>query len=319
MPNESILSAEDVRLYYRTRRGTVKAVDRVSFKLKRGETLAIVGESGSGKSSLSRAIIRLLPRNVYAYDGKIFLNGTDIMKLSKEEFRKQVRWRKISMVFQGALNSLNPVIKVGDQIAEPLILHMRMDKNEASKKARNSLKQVGIDETFADRYPFELSGGMRQRVVIAMALITNPDIVILDEPTSALDVITQANIMNMLKILKKEKSLTYIIITHDIALASELADRVATMYAGQIVEIASAEEFYSNPKHPYTQKLMKSVPTLRGDKELESIPGSPPNLINPPNGCRFHPRCEYAMEICSRKEPPFFGDEDHPVKCWLYR
>ncbi len=314
----ALLKVEDLVMYYRTHKGTVKAVDHVSFEIEKGETLAIVGESGCGKSSLSRAIIRLLPRNVETYEGKVFLNGTNIMELSEERFRKEVRWRKISMVFQGALNALNPVLKVGEQVAEPLVIHMGMDKKEALKEAREMIKQVGIAEAFVDRYPFELSGGMRQRIVIAMALITDPDLVILDEPTSALDVITQANVMNLLKRLKKERDLTYIFITHDIALASELADKMATMYAGQIIELANSESYFGKPLHPYTQKLLGSVPTLREDKEIAPIPGTPPNLLNPPVGCRFRPRCDQAMEICE-KEPPMFSLDGHRVKCWLYR
>ncbi len=314
----ALLKVEDLVMYYRTRKGTVKAVDHVSFEIEKGETLAIVGESGCGKSSLSRAIIRLLPRNVETYEGKVFLNGTNIMELSEERFRKEVRWRKISMVFQGALNALNPVLKVGEQVAEPLVIHMGMGKKEALKEAREMIKQVGIAEAFVDRYPFELSGGMRQRIVIAMALITDPDLVILDEPTSALDVITQANVMNLLKRLKKERDLTYIFITHDIALASELADKMATMYAGQIIELADSESYFGKPLHPYTQKLLGSVPTLREDKEIAPIPGTPPNLLNPPVGCRFRPRCDQAMEICE-KEPPMFSLDGHRVKCWLYR
>ncbi len=315
----ALLEVNDLVMYYRTRKGTVKAVDHVSFEIEKGETLAIVGESGCGKSSLSRAIIRLLPRNVEVYEGKVFLNGTNIMELSEEQFRKEIRWRKISMVFQGALNALNPVLKVGEQVAEPLIIHMGMDKKEAIREAREMIKQVGIAEAFVDRYPFELSGGMRQRIVIAMALITDPDLVILDEPTSALDVITQANVMNLLKRLKKERDLTYIFITHDIALASELADKMATMYAGQVIELADSESYFGKPLHPYTQKLLGSVPTLREDKEITSIPGTPPNLLNPPVGCRFRPRCDQAMEICEEEPPMFSLDGEHRVKCWLYR
>ncbi len=313
-----LLSVSNLRLYYRTTKGVVKAVDDVSFNINRGETLAIVGESGCGKSSLSKAIIRLLPRNVHTYEGKVLLNGTDLMSMDEETFRKEVRWRKISMVFQGALNALNPVLKVGYQVAEPLIIHMGIKEKEAIERAKEILVKLGLSEEFAERYPFELSGGMKQRAVIAMALITSPDLIILDEPTSALDVITQANIMNMLKELKKSREQTFIFITHDISVASELADKVATMYAGQIVEIAPADTFYEEPLHPYTQKLMKSVPTLRRDKTLESIPGAPPNLIDPPSGCRFHPRCERAMDICRKEDPPIF-ERGHSVKCWLYR
>lgn len=316
---DTVLSVKNLRLYFRTRKGTVKAVDNVSFDLRRGETLAVVGESGCGKTSLARAIIRLLPRNVERYEGVISLNGTDVMKLSEEEFRKRVRWQKISYVFQGSQNALNPVLKVGFQIAEPLMVHKGLSKEEALAEARRYLRLVGIHESFLDRYPFELSGGMRQRAVIAMALITQPDVVILDEPTSALDVITQANIMNLLKRIRQEMNISYIFITHDVPLTSELADKVAVMYAGQIVELASADEFYVSPKHPYAEKLMASVPTLRTDKKLEFIPGSPPSLINPPQGCRFHPRCPFAYEKCLREEPPPYDLGGGAfVKCWLF-
>ncbi len=315
----TILSVKDLKLYFKTRKGTVKAVDGVSFELRRGETLAIVGESGCGKTSLARAIIRLLPRNVERFEGVVNFNGMDLMKLSEEEFRKKIRWQKISYVFQGSQNALNPVLKVGFQIAEPLMIHKGLSKEEALAEAKRYLRLVGIHESFLDRYPFELSGGMRQRAVIAMALITNPDIVILDEPTSALDVITQANIMNLLKRIKQEMNISYIFITHDVPLTSELADRVAVMYAGQIVELADADDFYISPKHPYSEKLMASVPTLRTDKKLEFIPGTPPSLINPPPGCRFHPRCPFAYERCLREEPPQYNIKGSSfVKCWLY-
>ncbi|MCD6563326.1 MAG: ABC transporter ATP-binding protein [Thermoproteales archaeon] len=315
---DNILEVKNLKLYYDTRKGIVKAVDNVSFTLKRGETLAIVGESGCGKSSMAKAIIRLLPRNVHTYSGEVFFDGKDIMKYDDNRFRREVRWRKISMVFQGAQNSLNPVLKVGFQIAEPLMIHEGLKKEEAIKRAREALKLVGIHEAFIDRYPFELSGGMKQRVVIAMALVTRPEILILDEPTSALDVITQANIMNLLKRLRKEFNFTYIFITHDIALSSELADKVAVMYAGEIVELASAEVFYGEPNHPYSRKLMASVPTLRTDKKLEFIPGAPPSLINPPPGCRFAPRCPFAMDKCKEEPPVYDLGEGHFVKCWLF-
>ncbi|MEM4981945.1 MAG: ABC transporter ATP-binding protein, partial [Candidatus Bathyarchaeia archaeon] len=288
---EEILKIKDLRLYYRTLRGTVRAVDSISFHLYKGETLAIVGESGCGKTSTAIAIMRLLPRNIDVYEGEIILDGVNIMQMDDERFRKEISWRKISMVFQGAMNSLNPVIKVGFQVAEPLIIHAKMDKNKALSKARELLELVGLPAFVADRYPHELSGGMKQRVVIAMALALNPNIVILDEPTSALDVITQANIMNLLKKLKKESSLSYILITHDLALSSELADKIAVMYGGKIVEYGTSEQIYSDAKHPYSQKLLASIPTLRTDKKLEFIPGAPPDLISPPPGCRFHPRC----------------------------
>lgn len=316
---ENVLDVRDLHLYYATRKGTVKAVDKVSFSLSKGETLALVGESGCGKSSLAKAIIRLLPRNIEEHTGEVLLEKQNIMELNDKRFRQEVRWKKISMVFQGAMNSLNPVLKVGYQVAEPLLIHANMDKKEALNRAMEALRIVGIHESFVERYPFELSGGMRQRTVIAMALVTNPKILILDEPTSALDVITQANIMNLLKQLKNKMELSYIFITHDIALSSELADRVAVMYAGEIAEIADAEEFYSKPAHPYAQKLMASVPTLRTDKKLEFIPGAPPSLIGPPPGCRFHPRCPYAFDKCTKERPTSLDlGPSHYIRCWLY-
>jgi len=313
-----LLEVKDLHMYFSTRKGPVKAVDEISFKINRGETLALIGESGCGKSSLAKAILRLLPRNIDAYKGHVYLNGEDLMELDENEFGKLVRWVKISMVTQAALNSLNPVIKVGQQVAEPLIIHNGVDEETALKKAKEVLSLVGIPEAFAERYPFELSGGMRQRAIIATALITNPDLIILDEPTSALDVLTQANIMNLLKKIRKELDLSFILITHDIALSSELADKVAVMYAGQIVELGDAETFYKSPLHPYSTKLMASVPTLRTDKKLGFIPGFPPTLIDPPKGCRFAPRCSHRFEKCSEDPLVVNLGNDRYVKCWLY-
>ena len=314
-----VLSIKGLYLYYRVRAGLVKAVDGVSIDLYNEESLAVIGESGSGKSSFARALLRLLPRNVYRFDGSIYIDGEDVMKLSDEEFDSRIRWNKISMVPQASMNALNPVIKIGEQLAEPLVIHKNMSKREALEKAREMLRFVGIPQEFMDRYPFELSGGMRQRVVIAMALITQPSLVILDEPTSALDVLTQASIMNLLKRIKNDRKISYIFITHDIALSSEISDRVAVMYAGQIVEYSNADQFYREPQHPYSQLLLSSVPTLREDKNIRFIPGEPPSLLNPPPGCRFHPRCPYAMDICRREEPPviYMNGSSH-VRCWLY-
>jgi peptide/nickel transport system ATP-binding protein len=314
-----VLQVKDLKLYYSTRKGIVKAVDDVSFVLNKGETLAVVGESGCGKSSMAIAVMRLLPRNVNTYQGSIMLEGEDIGKFDDTLLREKVLWRKISMVFQGAMNSLNPVLKIGFQIAETLLEHEKITKKEALAVAKNSLEPVRLPGFIADQYPHELSGGMKQRVMIAMALVLNPKIVILDEPTSALDVITQANIINLLKRLKKERELSYIFITHDLAVASELADKIAVMYGGKIVEHGTAEQIYEYPQHPYTQKLIASIPVLRGEKKLEFIPGAPPDLINPPPGCRFHPRCPYAMEVCRVKEPPQFEVKDGgKAACWLH-
>jgi len=300
-------------------RGLVKAVDDISFSLHKGETLAIIGESGCGKSSLAKAILRLLPRNTGLYKGSIFLENEDIAKLEESEFRKKVLWKKIAIVPQASMNALNPVLKIVDQVIEPLTVDGEVTRDVAEKNAVELFKYIGIPVEFLHRYPFELSGGMRQRVCIAMALIANPSIVILDEPTSALDVLTQANIMNLLKQLKKERNLSYIFITHDIALSSELADNVGVMYAGKLVEVSPADEFFNEPKHPYAKLLLSSVPVIRKESKLSTIPGTPPSLINPPPGCRFHPRCPYAVEKCRKEEPPIINiGSSITIRCWLY-
>ena len=313
----SVLKVEELRLFFRASYGVVRAVDGASFELASGRTLAVLGESGCGKTSLAKAILRLLPRNVDAYEGRVFLGGTDIMKFTDEKFRREVRWKKMSMVSQAAMNALNPVLKVGFQVAEPLLLDGRTGKERAYERAREVFRIVGIPADFMDRYAFELSGGMRQRAIIAMSLITDPMLVILDEPTSALDVLTQAGIMNALKKIKQEVGQSFMLITHDIATSSELADEVLCMYAGQIVEQSKAERFYREPLHPYAQKLMASVPTLRQDRKPDFIPGQPPSLFNPPEGCRFADRCHKRFERCDQ-EPPLFQHRDETVKCWLY-
>lgn len=312
------LNIKNLVMYYRTLKGEVKAVDDVSFSLLKGETVAIIGESGCGKSSLAKSIIRLLPRNVSVYRGAILFNGLNLMDLDEETFTREIRWTKISYVPQAALNSLNPIIKIGDQMIEPLLLRLKMSKSEALERAAKTLRAVGVNETFLHHYPFELSGGMKQRVIIAMSLLTNPELMILDEPTSSLDVLTQANIMNLLKNIRKEMGLSMIFITHDVSLSSELADKVAVMYAGQIIEFNDAETFYRNPSHPYSQKLMESVPTLKTDKELDFIPGSPPSLLDPPKGCRFAERCPFVFEKCTMVPPITYLNGGFYVRCWLY-
>jgi oligopeptide/dipeptide ABC transporter ATP-binding protein len=317
MEKKSLLNVEDLKLYFRTSKGVVQAVDGVDFALPANEAVVIIGESGCGKTSFAKALLRLLPRNIHEYSGRVYVNGQDTMKLNDEEYREQVRWVKISMVPQAAMNSLNPVLKVGDQVAEPLIVHSGLTKEESLERAKQMFKLVGVPVDFINRYAFELSGGMRQRVAIAMALATNPQLVVLDEPTSALDLLTQANIMNLLKRVKKETDASFILITHDIATSSELADRVIVMYAGQIVEDGDAHRFFESPLHPYSQKLMASVPRLRATMEPEFITGQPPSLINPPTGCRFADRCPKRFEKCV-EEPPLFEVEGRKVRCWLY-
>ena len=245
------------------------------------------------------------------------MNGTDIVKLSDSDFDKKIRWKKISMVFQGAMNTLDPVYTIGDQMRE--IMEQHRFKGNFKKIILESLKQVGLDKSIANRYPHELSGGMKQRVVIAMALLLEPEIVIADEPTTALDVLVQAQIMNLLKTLKKEKRMTIILITHDVALISEIADKIAIMYAGQIVEFGPSSQIYKNAKHPYTQALLSAIPKLHStDKQIHFIKGNPPNLLNLASGCRFYSRCPHAMDIC-KEDPPEIKTENGYVRCWLYK
>ncbi|MCK5130149.1 MAG: ABC transporter ATP-binding protein [Clostridiales bacterium] len=312
-----LLEIKDLYLHFTTQIGPVQAVDGVDFKMKKNEAVVILGESGCGKSSLTKAILRLLPRNVGKYEGKVLLNGEDTMLLDDEDYRQQIRWKKMSLVPQAAMTSLNPVLKVGDQVAEPLIIGEGMDKDLAMEKAAEYFQYVGVPVDFLSRYAFELSGGMRQRAALAMALITEPDLVILDEPTSALDVLTQCNIMNLLKRIKMENQASFILVTHDIATSSELANRVAVMYAGEIIEVSDSEIFFNKPLHPYAQKLMASVPRLRGNDELEFIVGKPPSLIGLPEGCRFAPRCPFKHERCD-KNPPVVEIGTSLVKCWLH-
>jgi oligopeptide/dipeptide ABC transporter ATP-binding protein len=295
----------------------VQAVDGVDFNLTYNRAVVVVGESGCGKTSLAKAILRLLPKNIDTFSGHVYLNGTDVMAYDDEEFRQNVRWIKMSLVPQAAMNALNPVIRVGDQVAEPAMIHLGVKQNEAMEMARKMFQNVGVPADFLVRYPFELSGGMRQRAAIAMSLVTSPLLIVLDEPTSALDLLTQANIMNVLKRIKHEFETSYILITHDIATSSELADDVAVMYAGQIVEVGDTPRFFPAPLHPYSQKLMNSVPRLHGNKEPDFIIGQPPSLISPPTGCRFAARCPSRFDKCV-EDPPTFTIEGRRVKCWLY-
>ncbi len=314
----ALLQVEDLFLHYRSSMGIVQAVDGITFDVGNKQALAIIGESGCGKSSLVRAVLRLLPRNVARYSGRVLIGGTDVMAFSDERFRRDVRWVKTSFVPQAAMNSLNPVIKIGEQVSEPLLSHGLMKKAEALEQTGEVLKHVGVPGDFFRRYPFELSGGMRQRVAIAMALVTNPPLVLLDEPTSALDVLTQANIMNTLKRIKQESDRSFVIISHDVAACSELADSVAVMYGGQMVEIATASDFFSEPLHPYSQMLMDSVPRLRQKKQPEFIPGQPVLLIEPGKGCRFGPRCPHCKSACEQQPPVITRDNGRKVNCWIY-
>ncbi len=291
----------------------------MDISLPKGRTTVILGESGCGKSSLARAVLRLLPYNVARYDGQVLLDGIDVTGLTERQYRRQVRWVRASLVPQAVMNSLNPVVKVAAQIAEPLYVHgIVRSRKEAMIRVRELFRLVGVPEGFLGRYPFEFSGGMRQRAAIAMALVAGPGLVVLDEPTSALDLLTQANIMNTLKEIKWRMGVTFMLITHDISTSSELADDIGVMYAAWLVERASAGDFFVNPLHPYSKMLMDSVPRLHELKEPKSIPGAPPNLLAPPAGCRFAPRCPRRFEKCDREPPVFEPKDGRYVKCWLY-
>ncbi|OYT51771.1 MAG: dipeptide/oligopeptide/nickel ABC transporter ATP-binding protein [Desulfurococcales archaeon ex4484_204] len=314
----ALLDVKKLKIYYYTLSGIVKAVDNVTFSLEKGEVLGLAGESGCGKSTLGYGLIGLIPPPGRVAGGSIVLDGKELTKLSSEELRK-VRWNEISMIFQGAMNALNPVYTVGFQLAEPLIIHKGFTKREALERAAELLEAVGLHRNMVRRYPHELSGGQKQRVVIAMSLILNPKLVIADEPTTALDVVVQAQIMNLFKKIKNEYRLSIIFITHDLSLIAEIADRVAIMYAGKIVEIGSSEQVFNNPYHPYTKGLLNSIPRIRHKEKITWIPGVPPDLRAPPPGCRFHPRCPYAMDVCRREEPEMKAVEPgHYVACWLY-
>jgi peptide/nickel transport system ATP-binding protein len=315
-PSHVKLSVVGLNASYFTSKGIVKAVDNITFAINENESLGIAGESASGKSTLGSALLRALQSPGKIIGGKVIIDGIDIVKLTDNDFNKSIRWKKIAMIFQGAMNTLDPVYKIGDQMRE--IMQQHQFKGNIEDCILESLEQVGLDRDIAKRYPHELSGGMKQRVVIAMALLMKPDIIIADEPTTALDVLVQAQIINLLKTLKKENGMTIILITHDLGIISEIADKIAIMYAGQLVEIGRASEIYENPKHPYTQALISAIPILQhNSKRLEFIKGNPPDLTRPLPGCRFYERCPHAMDIC-KEDPPEFATETGFTRCWLY-
>lgn len=314
----AFLDIERLFLQYATARGSVRAVDDVSISIEsRGTALGLIGETGSGKSSLAMSIARILPGNVARYEGVASLDGLDLMALSNDEYRNQVRWKRVSVVFQGSMNGFNPVMKLGRQIAEPMVALGGESKGAALIRARELLESVGLSGDVAGRYPHELSGGMKQRVAIAMALSMNPELLILDEPTSALDVSVQAQIMNLLKKLKWDTGVTMIFVTHDIALASEISDFVAVMYAGQIREHGPVDDVLSAPADPYTADLIASMPVLHGETTPKFVAGVAPDPVSPPKACRFHDRCSKAFDRC-HDEPPRLYDvaEAHKARCF---
>lgn len=315
---EKVLDVKNLEIDFHTYAGDVKAIRNVSFHLNRGETLAIVGESGSGKSVTTRTIIGLLAQNAEIVGGEIDFHNKNLLKIKERDWRK-IRGNEISMIFQDPMTSLDPTMKIGQQIAEPLIKHKGAGKKEAWKKALEMMKAVGIPdaEKRINQYPHQFSGGMRQRIVIAIALICEPEILLADEPTTALDVTVQAEILDLMKDLQKKIGTSIIFITHDLGVVAGMADRVSVMYAGEILEYGSVDDIFYNPQHPYTWGLINSMPTLKS-KKLESIPGTPPNLLDPPKGDPFAPRNKYAMKIDLERKPPFFKVSDgHYAATWL--
>jgi peptide/nickel transport system ATP-binding protein len=308
--------------HYKTQRGFVKAVDDVSFNVDEKEAVGLAGESGCGKTTVALSLLKILPVGGIIKGGHIFFRDIDIVKLSEEEVRKKIRWKKISLVFQGAMNALNPVSKVEDQIAEAIMTHEPdVKKADAIERGKKLFELVGIEQSRISNYPHEFSGGMRQRAMLAMALATNPELLIADEPATALDVIVQAQVLKLIKELKEKLGLSLILITHDLSIITETCDSVVIMYAGKIAESGSVAAVYKERLHPYTQGLVGAFPSILAPKtRMVSIPGSPPDLLNPPSGCRFNPRCKYAMDICKKKEPALVDiGKGHRVACHLHK
>ncbi|HDG61878.1 MAG: dipeptide/oligopeptide/nickel ABC transporter ATP-binding protein [Thermotoga sp. 4484_232] len=314
----TVLSVEKLKVYYRTEKGLVRAVDNVTFSINEEETIGLVGESGCGKSTLGSTLLKILPNNAIV-EGKIFLNGEEIVSKPEKEMQK-IRGVKVSMIFQDPMTSLNPIMKIEDHFIETILTHRPdLTRDEAMEMAIKALESVGIDKSRIRDYPFQFSGGMRQRVMIALAIVLNPVMLIADEPTTSLDVIVQAQILELLKDLKNKYKMSMLLITHDLGVVAEMADRIGVMYAGHLVELGKSEKIYYEPKHPYTKALLESIPNTNvEDRELRFIPGSPPDLVDPPKGCRFAPRCQKARKICWEKEPPIFDVDGTQVKCWIY-
>ncbi len=314
-----LLEVGDLRIEFGTQAGTVHAVDGVSFSLEQGKALGLAGESGCGKTTTALSLMRLLPYNGKIAGGSIKFQGRDLVKSSEAMLRK-IRWKEISIVFQGAMNSLNPVQRVGKQIAEPILLHEDVEEDEAMKRVGDLLELVGIPQKRMNEYPHEFSGGMRQRVMIAMALACNPKLVIADEPVTALDVMIQAQILELLERLRKELHLSMILISHDLSVIADTCDQVAIMYGGKIAESGATMEVFTDPKHPYTQGLVSAFPDIRGRRFMpEAIPGQVPSLISPPSGCVFHPRCKFSFDRCTMAEPALTAlTPSRQAACFLF-
>lgn len=303
MSENNFLEVRNLTIHYETKQETVYAVNDVSFSMKKGETLGLVGETGAGKTTIARAILGILPvPPAVVKGGEILLNGNDVLKMSEKEMHG-IRGKQITMIFQDPMTALNPVMTVGRQIEEVVELHEHLSKHEAKKRAEEMLEMVGIPAGRYGEYPHQFSGGMKQRVVIAMALACNPDLLLADEPTTALDVTIQAQVLDLMRKLNKEKNTSCILITHDLGVVAEMCDKVAVVYAGQILEAGSLEDIFDHPSHPYTVGLFGAIPSLDGDEEmLHPVPGMTPNPADLPSGCKFHPRCKHCTEECKNTE-----------------
>jgi oligopeptide/dipeptide ABC transporter ATP-binding protein len=317
---QTLLQISDLQVHYPVRTGTVKGVDHINLSVYKGETLGLVGESACGKSTLGRAILGLVPEPGQIVGGQVLFQGEDLVEKGEKEMA-QIRGKNISMIFQDPMTSLNPLQRIGDHFYETIRTHEPgVSKAEARERAGEMFDHLGIQRERLMDYPHQLSGGMRQRVMIGLALILNSDLVLADEPTTSLDVIVEAQILDLLKDLKAAYHMTLVLISHNLGIVAELADRLAVMYAGKLVEVAPALDLFDKPYHPYTQGLLASVPNIRlEDEELRTMPGAPPDLIHPPEGCRFHPRCAHAMERCGYEEPPYREvTGERWTACWLY-
>ncbi len=316
----ALLEVRNLKAYFATMSGDVKAVDDVSFDVEKGEATGLAGESGCGKTTTALSILRILPSNGRIIGGNVFFKGVDIVGLDEDAVREDIRWKEISIVFQGAMNAMNPVYKVGDQIVEGIKLHEPdVVDEDAWDRAGKLMELVGIEAARLDNYPHEFSGGMRQRAMIAMALACNPSLVIADEPSTALDVIVAAQVLRLIRELKDKLNLGMMLITHDLSIIAELCDRAAIMYAGKIAEYGDVVTIFKDALHPYTKGLISAFPDVTSEHhEMVSIPGLPPDLLNPPEGCRFHPRCQYAMDICKKEIPEYLEvKKGHFVACHL--
>lgn len=320
---EMLLEVKDLKTYFTITAGQVKAVDGVSFSVSRGESIGLVGESGCGKTTTALSVIKLLPENGRITGGRIIFDGRDITDLQDKDLRS-FRWKEVSMIFQGAMNALNPVQRVCDQIAEALLIHEDIKREQAMVRVKELFDLVELDSNLMQSYPHEFSGGMRQRAIIAMALACNPKLIIGDEPTTALDVMVQAQIIDLLNDLRRKLNMSMIMITHDLSIITETCDRICVMYAGKVVETGHTRQVVGRPRHPYTEKLIGAFPNIYKERRLvDSIPGDPPDLYNPPAGCRFAARCHRCLgDICREKEPPLLASDEgsgHMVACHLGR